>query len=399
MKGFPWVLVVTVIFCFPLLCAGDTLLLKSGDQIIGTIVSMTDQEVIVDVNGVPVSIKRADILEIVRSGEAAGPAFPPVSLPPVQATQEIQTPLTTPWSSTPISPAPGETLSSLSQPLLPVVMPAGKAYQVIGAGVRFRKGPSLDYEVIDSLPGQTVLLEIEFVDNWLHAKTVDGVEGWIHPSFVRPMENIPCLVNGDRLHVREAPDELSLSLDRLRRGDVVIKLEERGDWWFILSGDSTVGWCSRQYLSPMEDQDIYLPPMRIAGNSDLGMPILVDRKPMAQGIQQVNLTIRDSNCVQAGKAKWVVLHRDPALFSSAQLKYISEAIVDRERLPDALAILRTGLPKDVAVNFVGGDLLTMLGERTSDGWTYSLVLPDAPTIAFGLVVQSGDKRGTLVVIQ
>ncbi|MGC9328314.1 MAG: SH3 domain-containing protein, partial [Candidatus Hinthialibacter sp.] len=323
-------------------------------------------------------------------GEAVAPVMPP---------QEAEKPLTASWSSTPIFPPSGDEQGDLSQPLLPVVLPTGKVYQVIGAGVRFRKGPSLDYEVIDSLPGQTVLLEIEFVDNWLHAKTMSGVEGWIHPSFVRPMENLPCLVTGDRLHVREAPDDLSLSLNRLRRGEVIIKLEERGDWWFVLTGDSTVGWCSRQYLSPLENENLYRPPMRIANNSEMGMPILVERKPMAQGTQQVNLTIRDSNCVQAGKAKWVILHRDPALFSSPQMKYVSEAIVDRQRLPNASAILQTGLPDDVAANFVGGDLLTMLGERTADGWIYSLVLPDAPSIAFGLVVQSGDQRGTLVVIQ
>ncbi|MGC9329207.1 MAG: hypothetical protein ACP5I1_16355, partial [Candidatus Hinthialibacter sp.] len=66
MKRFPWYLAFLVILGSALWCAGDTLLLKSGDQIIGTIVSMTDQEVVIDVNGVLVSLKRSDILEIVR---------------------------------------------------------------------------------------------------------------------------------------------------------------------------------------------------------------------------------------------------------------------------------------------------------------------------------------------
>jgi hypothetical protein len=113
-------------------------------------------------------------------------------------------------------------------------LPKGKAYWVIGIAGRFRKGPSLDYEIVDSLPGQTILLEIEFVENWLHAKTLTGVEGWIHPSSVQALENQPCLVTetGSTSGKRRTNCLVHSNgcAERCRA-----EMQERGDWWFILS--------------------------------------------------------------------------------------------------------------------------------------------------------------------
>ena len=406
-KGF---LVCFIICLLPLTGVGDTILLKSGDQIIGNIVSSNDQEVLIDVNGVQLKVLRGDIAEITRK-ESPSSATPTVVAPiPISSgTETTVSPVLplTPTDVTPTIQAPAKIVPSVTpddtkgaaRPLLPVIIPKGKTYQVIGAGVRFRKGPSLEYELIDTLPGQTILIEIEFVDNWLHAKTLAGVEGWIHPSFVQAMENIPCLVTGNRVNVRETPDEISRSLSRLRIGDVVVRLEDRGDWWFVLSSDMVAGWCNRQYLSPLEDKNLYRPPMRIISNAEAGMPILLDRKADIPGNQQVTLVLRDENLAIAGKTRLIVFHRDPTLFISDTLKYVSEAIVQRDRLENALAILETGLPEEVASNNVGADLLTLLGERVEDGWKYSIVLPDAASISFGFVYQEGANRGALIVIQ
>lgn len=398
-----------VLLATPWMAAGDTILLKNGDQAIGTIVSMNEQEVAIDINGNIVRLLRSDIAEIIRKEESSGTTPPAIVPATVQPATEIQTqtqmtpltPLTpvVPFSSTLVPSSTQVVSESAPQPLLPVVLPKGKAYWVIGIAGRFRKGPSLDYEIVESLPGQTILLEIEFVDNWLHAKTLAGVEGWIHPSSVQALENQPCLVTGDRLHVREAADELSRSLERLRKGDAVLKLQERGDWWFILSTTGVAGWSSKQYLSPLMDKNSYSPPMRMVGNADLGMPILVDRKPMEPGVQQVTFILRDENIAVSGKTRLIVFFSDPNLFTSGNLKYVSESIIQRDRLDNALTILQAGLPEQAAVSYIGADLLTVLGERIAEGWKYTISLPDSPAIAFGFVYQEGPIRGTLAIIQ
>jgi ribonucleotide reductase beta subunit family protein with ferritin-like domain len=49
----------------------------------------------------------------------------------------------------------------------------------------------------------------------------------------------------------------------------------------------------------------------VAGNADLGMPILVDRKPMEPGVQQVTFILRDENIAVSGKTRLIVFSATP----------------------------------------------------------------------------------------
>lgn len=407
MKHLGWFFYSLTIFLLPLIAGGDTLKLRNGDQAIGKIVSMNDQEVSIVVNGYVLRFYRADILEIIiRKDTQDGTTPPGVSPMPVTASPEIQMASLGVLSPTPALFAPPVNVNTAPQALLPVILPAGKAYQVVGILGRFRKGPGLDSELIDSLPGNTILMEMEIQDTWLHASTLPDtegktVEGWMHTSTVRLMDNIPCLVTGDKVQVREAADELTLPLKLLRRGDVVVKLEEQGEWFSVLCNNLVAGWCNKQFLTPMLDANIYHPPMHAAGNADLGTPILVERKSDTTGIAMVSFIIRDENCVLSGSTKLIVFHQDPNLFNSESLKYMSETIDQKDRLKNAESILKAGLPEDLLVkyNFVGADLLTLLGERIQEGWRYSLSMPDSPSMSFGFVIQNGPNRGTVIMVQ
>jgi hypothetical protein len=64
-----------------------------------------------------------------------------------------------------------------------------------------------------------------------------------------------------------------------------------------------------------------------------------------------------------------------------------------------LEILQAGLPEDVSLRYIGGDVLTMLGQSSDQYWQYSVTLPDTPMVDFAFIVQTGNYRGTMIVIR
>ncbi|RJP23179.1 MAG: SH3 domain-containing protein [Candidatus Omnitrophota bacterium] len=388
---------ITLLFLHITTAKADTLLLRSGDQIIGTIISEDADTYTVDVNGNLLGVRKIDVLSLTRKGESikkeTESTTPIESVSPDRGLQpaSIDPEKKTLFPST-------ETPSLVPRPLLPVVLPQGKAYQVTGTEVRFRQGPKLEYPVVASLLSRTILIEIEFAEGWLHAKTLEGVVGWIHPNFVNLMENLPCIITGDRVNIREAPGEVYRSVGLLRKGDLVIKLEERADWWFILTGNSTAGWCHKEYLLPLEDPNLYKPKMNVVQNGEAGSPILFQTVPASLGQQKVTFTVRDENITLAGITKVVIFHRDRTLFANSESLYVSPDIFQRGRMQNSADIMSAGMPEQVAVNFVGGDILTMLGQRVNEGWQYELTAPAAPTLSYAFVVQEGASRGTLILL-
>jgi SH3-like domain-containing protein len=412
MKFPSFILFLILTISLPLMSWSDTLLLQSGDQIIGNIISETDEAIVINVNGVSLTLQRLDVIKIIRK-EGPGNDFTIPTFPETikaSTDSEINPSRIIPWTSNQETSTPAVIQDSTPQPLLPVILPKGKAYQAIGQGVRLRNGPSLEHKIIESLSGQSILIEQEFKDNWLHAKTINGVDGWVYPGNIRVMENLPCLVTGDRLHIREGADELTRSLARLRRGDVVVKLKESGEWWFVLLDDSKAnsmanskagsiaGWCSKNFLMPLTDKNVYHPPMRLTSNAEIGMPIVLERKTDASGFQSIDFLVRNDDIVQSGKTKLIVFYRDAAQFTNSEMSPVSEGILQRHRLANAPSIVNAGLPVEIAFSYIGGEILTLLGERVATGWKYSIMLPGAASVGFGFVVQEGLSRGTFILI-
>ncbi|MEW6236056.1 MAG: SH3 domain-containing protein [Candidatus Omnitrophota bacterium] len=403
MKPAFWILLVLASLTISSSASADTLMLSNGDQAVGTILSENAEKVVIDIRGMPVEIPSSYILYIVQNGVQRKVGEKPAGIGGtiLSATETaIPSNIQSVTSTTTIPPGP---VDSNPAPLLPVVLPRGKAYQVTSTGISFRKGPSLEYPVISMLSGQTILIEIEFSREWLHASTLEGTEGWIHQNFIRPMENTPCLAAADQLNIREAPGEVYRSLARLQRGAVVVKMEERDEWYNVLYREDekhcVAGWCNKQYLIPLLQPNLYRPPMKLAKNSAVGMPILLQKTPLAGGLAKLSLTARDPMLTRNGIAKVIVFHKDRSLLDRDGTLYSSEAILLRERLVNSGDILNIGLPEELSLRYVGGDILTMLGERTMDAWQYSLTLPDVPTLAFALTVQEGPARGTIIEVE
>ncbi len=377
------------------LCAmADTLILRNGDQVIGTILGETAEDYIVEVPGelaIQVKIRRSDVIEIVRGGSVDYIAPHPQSATSA-ATVYDSTSMAAP-APTPVETAP----ESGPMPLLPALVPMGDMYQVSGAGVRFREGPSLSFPG-KTLSGRTILLAIEFVDGWLHAKTIEGDDGWIHPNFIAPMQRQVCLVTGDLVNVREAPGEIYRALGRLRKGDVVVRIEDRGEWGRILSSGGVAGWCSAEFLQSLDTQAAYLPQMAVVENREAGQPIEAQRLFGPTGPREIQFTVRDERLVRSGMTKLIVFHSESLGLQQTADQYRGETIYQREAIDGAVKLIEAGFPEEIGVSFIGAEMLTMLGERAGQNWVFKLNAPEDPSVRFGFIVQRGPSRGTLLLV-
>ena len=89
----------------------DTLLLKNNSQLIGKILQESPEQVIIDVNGIQMTMKRADILSIIQNGvkKDIGDATQAIPLGPVSpATTVVPVPpVPAPPVQNPLIPLPG----------------------------------------------------------------------------------------------------------------------------------------------------------------------------------------------------------------------------------------------------------------------------------------------------
>lgn len=418
------------VFCIPVLVIlalpsySDTLMMKNNSQAIGKILQETPDEFIVDINGNQLTLRRADVLYIIQNNvrrEISG-ATQAISLPPVAPVTDTVQPPSNNSQMIPFPPAKSESPVSnpvmgpkISQPLqetpvvkpvtkeetsvlLPLILPSVKAYQVTstGAGVIFRDGPSIDYKMIDTLPSQAILSEIEIADGWLHARNKDNKEGWVHMNFVQPLDSIPCMVNSANVQVRELPGELYRVLGKIQKGDIVIKLKEQGDWTLIISGPMT-GYCHKSYLAPLVNVKNLRPPMKAVSNEAANTPILVQKSVINPSERKIIFTIRDEQIVIDGMTKLMVLFPKKEQLKN-DINYVSSAIVQRQRISSSADLVSNGLPEQFGISYVGCDVLTLQGQHSNDGWQYDITVPADDAITFAFVVQKGISRGFIVTI-
>lgn len=444
---------LTLFFSVCIHTSADTLILRDHiGQLIGSVVHQSTGAVIMDVSGVLLSVRRSDIVEMIPSGEqplhfgnntlnsntvsnnqvnpnqsyntynnqttvdsttlpnesvnsiGAIPSQPITETPGAIAETPIESQpfIGLPQNFSSVTEQPSDLTPSLetpaNQPMLPVLLPKGKAYKVSGIGVRFREGPSLDYPIVSTLRGSSVLLEIEVSDGWLHAKTLTGEQGWIHLNFVQPMQNQLMIVTGDNLQVRAGAGEIHRSLTRLRRNDIVIKLNESPGWNFILTNDSIAGWSSAEFLQPLENSSQLTTPMRLVQNDAVGMPIILTREPDGTGGQKLTFTVRDDNIVVSGKTKLCILRAAQTTDALPELNLSSESILARQTLASSTELLNAGFPEELAVTYTTMDIVTMLGMREADGWKYTISTETTEPMAFALILQEGPNRGIVVLI-
>ncbi|MGI6455295.1 MAG: SH3 domain-containing protein [bacterium] len=410
------------------LCYADTIVYKGPDgnpkQIIGQITQETSDSYFILVDGLNVPVPKTQVIEVIRTSKPAEPTPTPEPVVPVPTPTpetpapveplaptptptrfQTETPLgelggEVPSAPSPITPTPPpvELVTAENAPLLPVVIAQGKPYRVQGS-VRLRQGPDVAAPEVETLPSLAILIGFEEMDNWIHARTVNGTEGWVHSNFVMPLEAIPCIVSSNT-NIRQYAGEVYNIIAPLRKGDVVLKLDENKEWWYILYNNTIAGWCNSQNLRLLDNPALYKPVMSLVRNSDIPQPpVLVQKIPADSAQMYLTFTLRDDRLTLGGMTKLIVFFRDQELFKRPNLNYVSENIVQKQRLNSSMEILQTGFPEELSINFIGADILTMMGERVDTGWQYTLTMPESPMIEFAFIVQETEMRGNVILVQ
>lgn len=401
----------------------DIIILNNNSMFAGehvTILTITDDVVIIEYinDGIPIplSMRRADVVRVVRSedqrrdGEISfAPEQPviPEDMETIYPDPDMeQIPLgATPFPEWRDPPAqlPLQDIQDVQDsaaPLLPVVTPQGQVYTVVGVGVSFREGPDQRYPSIMRLLSGELLLEIERREDWLYVSTVTPSprRGWVPIAQVRPMQNIPCLVISERANLRETPDDTSLRLGALNEGSVVIQLDERGGWSQVLRDSTTAGWVRSDTLEPLQDIGVLQPTASVRGNQDAGQPIRVERQRNAFGETRLTFTVRDRNFVRDDLIKLIAFHRDRATGQAASTLFSGGDILSRERIDSSMGLVEAGIPDQVAASFHGADIFTLVGRDVGEGWVFELTVPEQAAITYAMMQQRGPDRGMLIVI-
>ena len=386
-------LAVAVMFVWPVRLQAEVIHLKNGDKMVGKVVRRDEQILVVEIGGVTLSIPVSQVLKV--EGEKKEPTPTPVPAVPssLQTPSTIHQFLETPSVSSQAASAEVTAASFPELPPLPVVLPPGRTFRVTGSAVRFRDGPGLDYDPIDTLIRGTLLMEVEEIEAWKHARTFDGLEGWMHKRYLEPLANIPVVVSADRLNLRDGPGQAYRVIQRLRRGDVLILLNEQGTWWRVQSPNLKVGWCSGEYLLKVESLDIIRP--RLAEAEMDAVKVSRGVSPSGAG-ETLKLSTANNDFVLRGLTKIIALHREEEMLSRDGPLWSGRDLLKTETLADQNSLARAGFDRSIVRKYKGAHLLLVRGRREGGAWTYTLEGPASESIDYAMVVQQGESRGAVV---
>jgi SH3-like domain-containing protein len=386
-------LVVVIVFVWPVRLEAEVIHLKNGDKVVGKVVKRDERILVVDVGGVTLNISLAEVLEV--EGEKKEPAPTPTPVAPslFQPPSMIDEPSETLRVAPPAVSGQVSAASFPELPLLPVVLPPGRTYRVTGSAVRFRDGPGLDYEVVDTLIRGTLLTSVEEVNNWTHARTFDGLEGWMDKKYLEPMANVPVVAVADRVNLRDGPGQAYRSVQRLRRGDVLILLDEQGTWWRVQSLNLKVGWCNSEYLLKVASLDVIRPRLVEA---DVDTVKISYSASSAGAAKTVKLTTINNDFVVRGLTNVLALHREEATLVRDGAVWSGPDLLKTDVLTDQAALARAGFDKSLVRKYKGANLLLIRGRKEAGAWTYTFQGPPTESIDYALVIQQGKNRGAVV---
>jgi len=118
--------------------------------------------------------------------------------------------------------------------------------------INIRSDSTSNSEVICKInKSQTVDVISELYD-WYKIKLPTEAPSFINKEFTSPVDNKTAKVMKDNVNIRLKPNTSSAILGRVNTNEVVIVLEERGDWYRIEPVKDSAGWIHKNFVNKLE---------------------------------------------------------------------------------------------------------------------------------------------------
>lgn len=151
-------------------------------------------------------------------------------------------------------------------------VPGGTDYvtgTITGNSVNVRVDPSRKAEIVGELQKNQMVNVILTDGEWCAIAPPGEIPGWVAAEFVKDG-----VVTGERVNLRSGPGIAYARLARLRKGDRLNVLEEKGDWLKVELPSGVRLWVSARYVSVEGETPALQPPLEeTRGESDRLLPV------------------------------------------------------------------------------------------------------------------------------
>ena len=121
-----------------------------------------------------------------------------------------------------------------------------------------RKSASTSSAIVATLPKGSYITLISKSGNWWYVEYAKGSFGYCHSSYITGVDSSATTVatQSGPLNVRSGAGTNYSKIGSLAKGETVITLSQKGDWYRVLYNGTKTGYVLGKYLSPA-NKDIY----------------------------------------------------------------------------------------------------------------------------------------------
>ncbi|MCM8813534.1 MAG: SH3 domain-containing protein [Candidatus Omnitrophica bacterium] len=126
--------------------------------------------------------------------------------------------------------------------------------------VNVRSGPGQNFESINKLDADSLVLVEEQVQEWMKIKLPRSSSAYINKAFLSRSAQQPALgtVTSNRVNIRAGAGTTFNVVGQLNKNDTVEIISDQGEWLHIFPRNSCYGWVHAQFVSMFGKPELYL---------------------------------------------------------------------------------------------------------------------------------------------
>lgn len=142
-------------------------------------------------------------------------------------------------------------LCFLSAALAQPVKHGDEVVEIVGADeVNVRDMKGIEGDVIAKVRRGDRLKRLGSEEGWFHVVLPDGREGWVNGRLARPdVAREALVVTSSAIKLRRSPSMGAPEVTRAMQGDELKFLEERNNWYFVLTSDGQKAWVPKEFVA------------------------------------------------------------------------------------------------------------------------------------------------------